>query len=447
MKKYFGTDGIRNQTNTGTMTCLNVMKYAAAVGHYYNNKNNKKNIVVIGKDTRLSGYMIEAALISGFNSVGIDVLLVGPVPTPSIPFLVNTLRADFGVMISASHNPYMDNGLKLFGRDGFKIDDDVERKIEELMDGDIDSYFCCYSKIGTTKRISDVSGRYIEKAKETFDINKNLNDFKIVLDVANGAAYNIAPRLFEELGAKVVTIHNQPNGYNINENCGATSPDSLVIKVLEEKADIGFAFDGDADRLIVVNEKGGIVNGDQIIALIAKNHKQSNKKIDKVVTTVMSNLGFEKYLNSIGIGLIRANVGDKYVVEQMRKHNVSLGGEQSGHIITFDNTTTGDGIISALEVCNSLVDTGAKASEICNLFDEYPQKLTNIKLGESDPLKSDEFLTILNDAEKNIVKEEGRILVRKSGTEPIIRIMVEAKTIQTVNKYSELLATGIKSFL
>lgn len=447
MKKYFGTDGIRNQTNTGSMTCLNVMKYAASVGYYYNNKNNKNNIVVIGKDTRLSGYMIEAALISGFNAVGIDVLLVGPVPTPSIPLLVNTLRADFGVMISASHNAYMDNGLKLFGGDGFKIDDNVEAQIEKLMDGNIDNYYCCYSKIGTTKRISDVSGRYIEKAKETFHTNKNLNGFKIVLDVANGAAYNIAPRIFQELGAEVITIHNQPNGYNINEKCGATSTESLAIKVLEEKANIGFAFDGDADRLIVVNEKGGIVNGDQIIALIAKNHKQSGKKIDKVVTTVMSNLGFEKYLNSIGIELIRANVGDKYVVEQMRKQGVSLGGEQSGHIITFDNTTTGDGIISALEVCNTLVDTGAKSSEICYLFDEFPQKLTNIKLGETNPLDSGEFIALLNKVEEEIKNKDGRVLVRKSGTEPIIRIMIEAKTMIVVNEYSEILSKGIKSFL
>jgi phosphoglucosamine mutase len=438
MKKYFGTDGIRGTANKFPMTAEIALKVGMAVGAKFT-KGAHRHRVVIGKDTRLSGYVIEPALTAGLAAVGMDVFLVGPVPTPAVSMLTRSIRADIGIMISASHNPYYDNGIKIFTRDGRKLSDELEKEIEALIDGDTTPFLAKSENLGRVKRLDDASNRYIEFVKNSFPKDKSLTDLKIVVDCANGAAYNIAPKIFWELGADVVAIGTEPNGFNINEKCGSTHPEALCKKVLEEKADIGIALDGDADRLLVVDEKGNAIDGDQLIALIAeKLHDSGNLKRDTVVITQMSNLALENYLNYIGVSTIRAQVGDRYVLEEMRKNGCNFGGEQSGHIVLSDHSTTGDGLVAALQVLAILCETKKPASEVLKLFTPFPQLLKNVKFDTSrgDPMQNKSLQNFIEKKSQEL-GNEGRILVRKSGTENLIRVMAEGKDKKQINKIVE----------
>ncbi len=435
--KYFGTDGIRGRSNTNFMTPEKMIQLARAVSVANNLHYPKQATIIIGKDTRLSGYMLEFALTSSFISMGINVLLVGPMPTPGIAMLVKTMRADMGIVISASHNPYFDNGIKIFDNKGYKISIDVESEIEKLMSKDLSSYAAPYDKLGKATKLKDERGRYIEHIKYSFPHHLNLNDLKIVVDCANGAAYNIAPKIFRELGAKVITCGTEPNGFNINENCGVTSPEILSRKVIEYQAEIGIALDGDADRVLIIDENGNVIDGDQIIASIAC-YMQSNKYLDNniVVGTVMSNLGLEKYLQSLDIKLVRADVGDKNVVNKMLELGAKLGGEQSGHIIIGKKESTGDGIKAALQllaICQK--EQGQKISKLLNKFKPVPQLQTNIsfhhKYFGNNLVDKDAFQKIIQEYQ-NLYKKEIRILMRQSGTEPMIRIMVEGDDLEQV---------------
>lgn len=440
--KYFGTDGIRGTVNKFPMTAEIALRVGMAIGAKFIDGNHRHR-VVIGKDTRLSGYVIEPALTAGLASVGMDVFLVGPVPTPAVSMLTRSIRADIGIMISASHNPYFDNGIKIFTRDGLKISDKVQDEIEKLIDGDITKHLAKPENLGRVQRLEDAKNRYIEFVKSSFPKYQTLNNLKIVVDCANGASYKIAPQIFWELGATVIEIGTSPNGFNINENCGSTSPEELCKKVIEEKADIGIALDGDADRLLIVDENGKIIDGDILIALIAqKLHDEGNLKGDLAIITQMSNLALENYLNYIGVSVVRSKVGDRYVLEDMKKYACNFGGEQSGHIVLSDYSTTGDGLIASLQILAIISKNKKKVSEIANLFTPFPQILKNIKYNSSkeNPLENLAVQNFIHEKELEL-KEEGRILVRKSGTESLIRVMVEGKDYNKTERIvSEIIA-------
>jgi len=425
-KKLFGTDGIRGTANCGNMTAEMALKVGMAAALHFT-AGEHRHRVVVGKDTRLSGYMLEPALTAGFVSMGMDVILVGPMPTPAIAMLTRSLRADLGVMISASHNPYEDNGIKLFGPDGYKLSDAVEREIETHVVNGLAENLAPPPRLGRAKRLDDAKGRYTEYVKQTFPKRLSLEGLKIVVDCANGAAYKVAPEVLWELGADVVPVGVEPDGFNINRQCGSTDTDYLCSQVVAHQADIGLALDGDADRVLVCDEKGELIDGDQIMALIARHWSDTGMlKGDGVVATVMSNLGFEKYLTAIGLQTIRTQVGDRYVVEHMRAHGYNLGGEQSGHVILSDYSTTGDGLIAALQVLAAIVDEGDIASRVCRMFEPYPQLLKNVRINGGDPLSEPAVRRVIDDGEQRL-SGNGRLLIRKSGTEPLIRVMAEGE--------------------
>ena len=421
---YFGTDGIRGLTNSPPMTAAIALKLGQAAGRHFL-RGSHTHRVVIGKDTRLSGYMMESALVAGFTSVGMDVTLLGPMPTPAVAMLTRSMRADIGVMISASHNPFHDNGIKLFGPDGYKLSDDDEMAIEALLEEEIP--LAEPRAIGRARRIDDAQGRYIHFAKATFPEHLRLDGLKIVIDCAHGAAYKVAPAALWELGAEVIAIGVAPDGFNVNDKVGSTHPKALQLKVLESGADIGIALDGDADRLIVVDERGQVVDGDQLMALIASRAAEAGTlKGGALVATVMSNLGLERFLESKGIALHRANVGDRHVLELMRDRGCNVGGEQSGHIILSDHATTGDGLVAALQVLAALVGSGKPASELLHLFDPLPQMLKNVRFKGGAPLEAQSVKDAIAAAEAKLAGQ-GRLLIRKSGTEPLIRVMAEGE--------------------
>jgi phosphoglucosamine mutase len=431
-RRYFGTDGIRGLANTHPMTSEVALKVGMAAGKLFQTGSHRHR-VVIGKDTRLSGYMLEAALMSGFTSVGVDVFLLGPMPTPAVAMLTRSLRADIGVMISASHNKYEDNGIKLFDPDGYKLSDEMELEIERLIDSDTRQMLAPADRIGRAQRVESAQERYIEFAKRTLPKNLKLTGLRIVIDCANGAAYKVAPEALWELGAEVIKIGVEPNGRNINHKCGSTAPELLVEKVKEYRADIGIALDGDADRVVIVDEKGQIVDGDQLMAVIAESwHRRGKLSAGGVVATVMSNLGLERYLKAQGLGLVRTPVGDRYVVEHMRKHGYNVGGEQSGHIVLSDFTTTGDGLVSALQVLACVVATGKPVSEVCARFTPLPQVLKNVRYANGKPLEDSRVRKAIEGAKLKL-GEKGRIVIRPSGTEPVIRVMAEGDDVQLVN--------------
>ena len=424
-RKLFGTDGIRGTANTEPMTPETALKVAMAVGESFRNGNHK-HLVVIGKDTRLSGYMLEPALTAGFVTMGMDVVLVGPLPTPAIAMLTRSLRADIGVVISASHNPFADNGIKLFGRDGYKLSDDLEARIEASLDSG-PRHRAAPAELGRAKRLDDAGGRYIEFVKQSFPKGLRLDGLRVVVDCANGAAYKVAPTVFWELGAEVFPLGVAPDGLNINRDCGALSPEQMRSEVLARRADLGIALDGDADRLIVADEHGEILDGDQLMALIATSLARGGRLAGgALVATVMSNLGLERSLAGQGIALHRTAVGDRYVVEKMRALGCNLGGEQSGHIILSDYATTGDGLIAALQVLAAVVETGRRASEVCRVFDPVPQLLRNVRYGSGEPLATGRVKRAIAEAETRL-GAAGRLVIRKSGTEPVIRVMAQGE--------------------
>lgn len=424
--KLFGTDGIRGTANIHPMTADIALKVGMAAGQHFM-RGDHRHRVVIAKDTRLSGYMIEPALTAGFIASGMDVVLVGPMPTPAVAMLVRSLRADLGVMISASHNPFLDNGIKLFGPDAYKLSDEVEKEIERLIDGNDFKGLAEPEKLGRAKRLDDAQGRYIEFAKSTFPKTLTLEGLKVVVDCANGAAYQVAPTILRELGAEVVAIGVQPDGFNINLHCGSTSPLALCNAVVKEKANIGIALDGDADRVLICDENGAIADGDQLMAMIATQCKKTGVlRGGGIVATQMSNIGLEQYLASIGLTLARTKVGDRYVVEHMRKYGFNVGGEQSGHIILSDYATTGDGLIAALQILAYMQEDGRTLSQSGKLFDPLPQVLKNVPYRGPSPLSDPQVKKTIELAEKTLGKK-GRIFIRESGTEPLIRVMAEGE--------------------
>jgi phosphoglucosamine mutase len=422
-RKYFGTDGVRGKANEPPITPQTVLCLAMAAAERFR-RGDHRHIAVIGKDTRLSGYMLEPALTAGFISMGMDVVLVGPMPTPAVAMLTRSMRADLGVVISASHNPYEDNGIKLFGPDGYKLSDQAEAEIESLMENG-NFTLAPSAGLGRARRMDDAPGRYIEFVKQTFPRGMRLDGLKVVIDCAHGAAYRVAPTVFWELGAEVVPVGVNPNGLNINQKCGATDPSMMCEQVVAHGADIGIALDGDADRLIIADEKGRRLDGDQLMALIAGNwHGQGRLRGGGVVATVMSNLGFERYLGSIGLAMVRTPVGDRYVVEHMVRHQFNVGGEQSGHIILNDYVTTGDALIAALQVLAVVAEKQKPVSEVCRVFDPVPQLLRNVRINGGFPLEDDSVKCAIRDAEAELGKS-GRLVIRPSGTEPVIRVMAE----------------------
>lgn len=425
-RRLFGTDGIRGTANTPPMTAETALKLGQAAGILFT-RGPHRHRVVIGKDTRLSGYMIEPALTAGFIGAGMDVILVGPLPTPAIAMLTRSLRADLGVMISASHNPYHDNGIKLFDPDGYKLSDAVEAEIEALMMRDLGPELAQPAALGRASRLNDAAGRYIEAAKATFPRGLSLEGLRIVLDCAQGAAYRVAPTVLWELGAEVVPLGVSPDGLNINAGCGATDPSSLIARVRAEGADLGIALDGDADRLVLVDERGALIDGDQILALIAGRWQEEGAlRGGGIVATVMSNLGLERYLASRRLRLLRTRVGDRYVAERMRQEGMNVGGEQSGHIILSDFATTGDGLVAALQVLAVLLSRDRPASEVCRVFTPLPQRLENVRFSGPSPLTTPLVRRAIADAEARLAGV-GRLLVRESGTEPVVRLMAEAE--------------------
>jgi phosphoglucosamine mutase len=442
-RRLFGTDGIRGQANSDPMTAGMAMRVGQAAGLLFT-RGTHRHQVVIGKDTRLSGYLIEPALTAGFIGAGMDVVLVGPLPTPAIAMLTRSLRADLGVMISASHNPYQDNGIKLFGPDGFKLSDETETEIEAVMDSqDIGTRLAEPAKLGRATRLEDAGGRYIENAKNTFPRGLRLDGLKVVVDCANGAAYRVAPSVLYELGATVVPVGVTPDGFNINDGCGSTSPERLCAAVLEHGANLGVALDGDADRLLLADERGRLVDGDQVLALIARSWRRSGQlRGDGVVATVMSNLGLERFLARHEMRLHRTQVGDRYVVERMRADGFNVGGEQSGHMILSDYATTGDGLVAALQVMAVIVEQGLPASEVCRVFDPLPQLLRNVRFSGPSPLGSPGVAAAIADAERRLAGS-GRVLIRPSGTEKLIRVMAEAEDEATVASVVEGLCACI----
>ncbi|GJD46082.1 Phosphoglucosamine mutase [Methylobacterium cerastii] len=431
MRKYFGTDGIRGRAN-GVITPELALKVGQAAGLVFQ-RGDHRHRVVIGKDTRLSGYMIETALIAGFTSVGMDVLQLGPMPTPAVAMLTRSMRADIGVMISASHNPFEDNGIKLFGPDGFKLNDAIEREIEALIDSELHTKLAGSMSLGRAKRIESVHARYIEFAKRSLPRNVTLDGLRIVVDCANGAAYRVAPETLWELGAEVIAIGVEPDGFNINRDVGSTAPAALVAKVRELRADIGIALDGDADRVLIVDEKGQVVDGDQLMAVVARSWKEDDLLTQPgIVATIMSNLGLERYLGGIGLSLARTAVGDRYVLEHMREHGYNLGGEQSGHIIMSDYATTGDGLVAALQVLSVVQRSEKPVSEVCHCFDPLPQILKNVRYRSGEPLRADSVVTAIEHARERL-GNGGRLVIRPSGTEPVIRVMAEGDDRGLVN--------------
>ncbi|MEL6288226.1 MAG: phosphoglucosamine mutase [Pseudomonadota bacterium] len=424
-RKYFGTDGIRGEANRKTMTAEIAMRVGMAAGALFSNGGGRPHRVVIGKDTRLSGYMIESALVSGFTSVGMNVFQLGPMPTPAVAMLTRSMRADLGVMISASHNVYTDNGIKLFGPDGYKLSDETELEIERLMDEEAETLLAASTDIGRARRVDSAVERYIEFAKRTLPRELNLEGLRVAIDCANGASYKVAPAALWELGAEVVSVGVDPNGRNINKDCGSTAPEVLSQKVREVRADIGIALDGDADRVIIVDEKGEVVDGDQLLAVIADTwHQRGRLAQGGIVATVMSNLGLERYVESLDLILERTPVGDRYVVEHMRAKGYNVGGEQSGHLVLSDFGTTGDGLISALQILACLVQEEKPVSEVCARFDRVPQLLKNVRYAEGKPLEVKDVRTAIEDGRSRL-GNNGRLVIRPSGTEPVIRVMAE----------------------
>jgi phosphoglucosamine mutase len=423
VRRYFGTDGIRGRANR-VITPELALKVGQAAGLVFRNGEHRHR-VLIGKDTRLSGYMIENAMVAGFTSVGMDVLLTGPIPTPAVGMLTHSMRADLGVMISASHNPYDDNGIKLFGPDGFKLSDEVEAQIEKLLDSDLSAQLAASNDLGRAKRIDGVQDRYIEFAKRTLPRQLNLEEMRVVIDCANGAAYKVAPGALWEMGADVIEIGTEPDGFNINKDCGSTDLAALKRKVREMRADIGIALDGDADRVLIVDERGHVVDGDQLLAVIAESWKDDDRlQRNGIVSTVMSNLGLERHLASVGLTLARTPVGDRYVLERMRADGYNVGGEQSGHIILSDFTTTGDGFVAALQVLAVVKRSNKPVSEVCHRFEPLPQVLKNVRYRNGKPLEDAAVRSAIASAESRL-GGHGRLLVRPSGTEPVIRVMGE----------------------
>ena len=432
-RKYFGTDGIRGQANKHPMTAEVALKVGMAAGQLRDAAGAAPKRVVIGKDTRLSGYMLEAALMSGFTSAGCEVFLLGPMPTPAVAMLTRSMRADMGVMISASHNAYTDNGIKFFDADGFKLSDERELEIEGMLEAPSADLMAPSAKIGRASRVESAQERYIEFAKRTLPRNMSLEGLRVVVDCAHGAAYRVAPKALWELGAEVIAIGDNPNGLNINLECGSTAPGALVSKVREVRADIGIALDGDADRVVIVDECGDIVDGDQLMAVIGESwHRRGRLAAGGVVATVMSNLGFERYLQGIGLSLVRTAVGDRYVVEHMRKHGYNVGGEQSGHIVLSDYATTGDGLVSALQILAVVVAAGKPVSEVCRRFDPMPQVLKNVRYSDGKPLEHDRVVACIDDAKRRL-GNSGRLVIRPSGTEPVIRVMAEGDDERMIN--------------
>ncbi len=422
--KYFGTDGIRGTANRFPMTADIAMRVGMAAGIAFR-RGDHRHRVVIGKDTRLSGYMIENALVAGFTAAGMDVLLLGPIPTPAVAMLTRSMRADIGVMISASHNAYQDNGIKLFGPDGFKLSDKIEASIERLLDEELTTKLAHPNEVGRATRVEGVHARYIEFAKRTLPRKMSLDGMRIVMDCANGAAYKVAPEALWELGADVVAIGDKPNGTNINEDCGSTSTAQLCRKVAETRADIGIALDGDADRLIVVDQNSNVIDGDQILALVSEFWNKTNRLAGGgVVATVMSNLGLERFLNDQKLDLIRTQVGDRYVVQHMREHGFNLGGEQSGHMIMSDFATTGDGLVAALQVLAVVQAEDKPVSDVCRKFEPVPQLMKNVRYANGQPLEDKLVKEAIGEAE-NRLGNSGRLVIRASGTEPLIRVMAE----------------------
>jgi phosphoglucosamine mutase len=441
-RKFFGTDGIRGRTNQMPMTAAMAQRIGQAAGQHFL-RGDHRHRVVIGKDTRLSGYMMETALISGFTSVGMDVVMVGPVPTPAVAMLTHSMRADLGVMISASHNPYDDNGIKLFGPDGYKLSDKDELAIEALLEKE--PRLVPGEQIGRSRKIEDARGRYIHAAKLTFPKHLRLDGLKIVIDCANGAAYEVAPSALWELGAEVIAIGVSPNGLNINEGCGSTDPDLLKQTVIESGADIGLALDGDADRLIVVDEEGETVDGDQLMALIGSSWKRRGRlRGGGIVSTVMSNLGLERFLEGEGMTLVRTQVGDRYVLETMRAKGYNVGGEQSGHVILSDYATTGDGLVAGLQILAELVATEKPASELLDLFEPLPQLLRSVRFNGGAPLEADGVRTAIADGEARL-GTSGRLVIRKSGTEPVIRVMAEGEDEALVAEIVETICVAVQA--
>ena len=439
-KKYFGTDGIRGKVGETPITADFLLKLGWAAGRVFANEGN--GFVLVGKDTRISGYMFESALEAGLTAAGVDTQLLGPMPTPGIAYLTRTLRARTGIVISASHNPYYDNGIKFFSVHGTKLPDEIEEKIESYIDSPMTTVES--AKLGKAKRVGDAAGRYIEFCKGSVPTRLDFSGLKIVVDCANGATYHIAPHVFSEVGAKVITIGTEPNGLNINDECGATSPAKLVAAVLQHQADFGIALDGDGDRLIMVDHKGEIVDGDELIYIIAKSRLTAGQLSGPVVGTLMTNLGMEHGLKRLGIPLLRANVGDRYVLEMLNEHKGILGGENSGHIICLDRTTTGDGIIAALQVMAEMECTGKNLHELKSGMQKYPQILINIKTTKKIDISTNEFIQRSVRAVEQKLGDTGRVLLRASGTEPLIRVMVEGEQDELVRNSANQIADDVR---
>ena len=439
-RKYFGTDGIRGKVGEPPITADFLLKLGWAAGQVFANEGH--DFVLVGKDTRISGYMFESALEAGLTAAGVDTRLLGPMPTPGVAYLTRTLRAQAGIVISASHNPYYDNGVKFFSVQGTKLPDDIEQKIEYYIDSPMTTVES--SKLGKAKRLEDAAGRYIEFCKASIPTRFDFSGMKIVVDCAHGATYHIAPHVFSEVGAEVIVIGAEPNGLNINDECGATKPDKLVATVLAHQADIGIALDGDGDRLVMVDHKGEIVDGDELIYIIAKSRLEAGQMSGPVVGTLMTNLGMEHGLKQLGINLLRANVGDRYVLEMMSEHKSILGGENSGHIICLDKTTTGDGIIAALQIMAEMHDSGKNLHELKSGMQKYPQVLINVKTTKKVNPDSDEAIQKAVRAVEEKLGDKGRVLLRASGTEPLIRVMVEGEHADLVKNYAQQLAEDVK---
>jgi phosphoglucosamine mutase len=445
-RKYFGTDGIRGLANSHPMTAEVALRVGLAAGKLFRRDHGRRHLVVIGKDTRLSGYMIEPALVAGFTSMGMDVRLFGPLPTPAVAMMTRSMRADLGVMISASHNAYTDNGIKLFGPDGYKLSDERELEIEAHMDEGLQEGLAAADGLGRVQRVDDAQARYVEIAKASFPRHLNLNGLRVVIDCANGAAYKVAPAVLYELGAEVLKVGVDPNGFNINNDCGSTHPESMVAAVRECRADIGIALDGDADRVAICDEKGQVVDGDQIMAIIAGAWAAEDRLTGGgVVATVMSNLGLERFMTDKGLKLERTPVGDRAVMERMRGGGFNLGGEQSGHVILSDFSTTGDGLIAALQVLAVLVQSGKPMSALARQFEPVPQKLENVRFAKGGkPLENEKVKAAIAEAEARL-NGSGRVLVRASGTEPLIRVMAEGDDKALVDQLVKDIAGAVKA--
>ncbi|MEN3793576.1 phosphoglucosamine mutase [Fulvimarina sp. MAC3] len=443
-RRYFGTDGIRGKANRFPMTPEIALKVGMAAGLVFH-RGNHRHRVVIGKDTRRSSYMLENAMVAGFTAAGMDVFLLGPMPTPAVAMLTRSLRADIGVMISASHNPFEDNGIKLFGPDGYKLSDQIEAQIEALLDQDLTNRMPTGAGMGRATRIDGVHDRYIEFAKRTLPREISFDGLRIAIDCANGAGYDVAPKVLWELGGDVVEIGTDPDGTNINRDCGSTSPNALIAKVKEVRADIGIALDGDADRVLIVDERGEIVDGDQLMAVIAESWNDDGRlAAGGIVATIMSNLGLERFLEAQNLLLARTKVGDRYVVEHMREHGYNVGGEQSGHIVLSDYGTTGDGLISALQVMAVVKHRGGRVSEVCRRFEPVPQFLKNVRFGSGTPLEKDEVKTVIETGRSRL-GNSGRLVIRPSGTEPLIRVMAEGDDPQMVEEVVDDICDALRS--